>query len=242
MTMVVALLVATALLVQQTATPKEELALGRLRAGQQLLQRESWEAAAKEFTAAIDLDPLLDLAYYGLGQAHMGAREYGDAIQAFKQCRDVYLRNETDRLADSIGAEHRLEERIQSLRDYRRSLESGQNATFNTSGTMNRIDGEIAQLETMRKRHLSGGAQVAPFILTELGSAYFRHGDLAQAEAEWRSALTVDSKLGEVHNNLAVVCLMTDRVAEAAEHVQRAEKAGVRVNPQLKADIEARRH
>ena len=47
---------------------------------------------------------------------------------------------------------------------------------------------------------------------------------------------------GEVHNNLAVVCLMRDRIDEAAEHVKQAEKAGVRVNPQLKSDIEARRH
>ncbi len=62
------------------------------------------------------------------------------------------------------------------------------------------------------------------------------------AEAEWRNALAVDPKIGEVHNNLAVVCLMTDSVDEAAEHVKHAEKAGVRVNPQLKTDIEARRH
>ena len=46
MIMVVALLIVATALVQQN--PKEELALGRLRAGQQLLQHESWEAAAKE--------------------------------------------------------------------------------------------------------------------------------------------------------------------------------------------------
>ena len=230
-----ALLVISSIVLQQNS--KEDLAAGRLRAGQLLLQHEAWAEAAREFAGAIELDPLLDMAYYGLGQAHMGAREYGEAIQAFKQCREVYLKNETDRLADSVGAEHRLEDRIRSLRDYRQSLEGGQNRTYNTVATMNRLDNEIAQLETMRKRHVSGAPQVAPFILTELGSAYFRHNDLALAEAEWRNALAVDSKLGEVHNNLAVVCLMTGRVAEAADHVKQAEKAGIRVNPQLKQDI-----
>jgi tetratricopeptide (TPR) repeat protein len=141
---------------------------------------------------------------------------------------------------DAVGAEHRVEDRIRALQDYRRSLEGGRSQTFNTTATMNRIDGEIAQLETTRKRHNVGPPQVAPFISTELGSAYFRQGNLPLAEAEWKNALAVDPKIGEVHNNLAVVCLMTGRASEASEHVKQAEKAGVRVNPQLKKDIESR--
>jgi tetratricopeptide (TPR) repeat protein len=240
MNMVMALFLAVAVLVQQDA--KEELALGHLRTGQGLLQHEHWAEAAREFRTAIELDPLLDLAFYGLGQAHMGAREYDDAVRAFKQCKDVYLRNEKDRLSDAVGAERRMDDRIRSLQDYRQTLVSGQNATFNTVGTMNRLDNEIAQLQTMRKRHPMGAPQVAPYISTELGSAYFRLGDLPLAEAEWRDALKVDPSIGEVHNNLAVVCLMSNRLDEAAQHVKAAEKAGIKVNPQLKQDIAARQH
>jgi tetratricopeptide (TPR) repeat protein len=47
----------------------------------------------------------------------------------------------------------------------------------------------------------------------------------------------VNSKLGEAHNNLAVVYLQTGRVAEAEAAIKTAEKAGFRVNPQLKDDI-----
>jgi hypothetical protein len=35
---------------------------------------------------------------------------------------------------------------------------------------------------------------------------------------------------------------MTDRAAEAADHVKAAEKAGLRVNPQLKQDIADKLH
>ncbi len=220
---------------------KQDLAMSHLRAGQEQLHAEHWAEAEVEFKEAIRFDPLLDLAHYGLGQAYMGAQRFDDAVRAYTECRQVYLKNQTDRLADNVEAEHRLEDSIRSLRDYRRSLETGQNRTSNTTATMNRLDSQIGQLEAQRRRDPNAKPQVAPFISTALGSAYFRTGALADAEREWLTALAVDPKIGEVHNNLAVVCLMSGRITEAAEHVKRAEKAGVRVNPQLKKDIESQR-
>jgi Tfp pilus assembly protein PilF len=70
-----------------------------------------------------------------------------------------------------------------------------------------------------------------------LGSAYFRNGAMADAEREYRAAIAVDPKVGEAHSNRAVVCMMTGRIAEANQQVAAAEKAGFRVNPQLKADL-----
>ena len=58
-----------------------------------------------------------------------------------------------------------------------------------------------------------------------------------QAEFEWKAALEVNPKLGEAHNNLAVVYLQTGRFAEAEAAIKAAEKAGFRVNPQLKEDV-----
>jgi hypothetical protein len=51
----------------------------------------------------------------------------------------------------------------------------------------------------------------------------------------------VEPKLGEAHNNLAVVCMLTDRLDAAEEEVKVAEKAGFRVNPQFKEDLKNRR-
>ena len=49
--------------------------------------------------------------------------------------------------------------------------------------------------------------------------------------------LLVDPKFGEAHSNLALVCLLTGRAAEAQEHVRLAEEAKYHVNPDLKRQI-----
>ena len=90
----------------------------------------------------------------------------------------------------------------------------------------------------MRQR--SGGTIETPAELSlALGSAYFRSGDLASAEREWKTAVAANSRLGEAHNNLAALYAMTGRKQQAEDAVKQAEKAGFRVNPRLKSDIQA---
>jgi Flp pilus assembly protein TadD len=57
------------------------------------------------------------------------------------------------------------------------------------------------------------------------------------AFVQWKAAVEVSPNLGEAHNNLAVIHMMNGRKAEAEAAVKSAEKAGFKVNPQLKADI-----
>jgi len=78
---------------------------------------------------------------------------------------------------------------------------------------------------------------VPAFVSLALGSAYFRLDRLADAEREFRAAVAVDPKFGEAHSNLALVCLLTGRAAEAQEHVRTAEEAKFTVNPELKRQI-----
>ena len=77
------------------------------------------------------------------------------------------------------------------------------------------------------------------FVSLALGSAYFRLDRLPDAERGFRAALAVDPKLGEAHSNLALVCLLTGRAAEAQDHVRIAEEATFTVNPELKRQIRA---
>ena len=93
----------------------------------------------------------------------------------------------------------------------------------------------------LRKR---GGDEPQPtphWLSFALGSAYFRAGDLAKAEQEYRAALEQKSDLGEGHLNLAVVCMLTGRLDEAEKEVALAEKAGLKVPQGLKDDIRKRR-
>jgi len=70
-----------------------------------------------------------------------------------------------------------------------------------------------------------------------IGSAHFRNGDRDSAGSAWEAAVQADPKLGEAHNNLAVYYMLSGRRADAETAVKNAEKAGFKVNPQLKADI-----
>jgi tetratricopeptide (TPR) repeat protein len=240
-TLMVALAIAAAASVTSAQDSQQTLALQHLRAGQNALHVEHWEQAEREFKAAIELDPLLDLAHYGLGQVYMATKRYQEAVRAYARCREVFHSNESARMLNNLDAQRRLDDQIRELRDYRRSFDTGRTRTMNTSATINRLDGEIAQLEALRRRDHDAAPQTPPYISTALGGAYFRTGALADAEREWRLALAVDPTIGEVHNNLAVVCMLTERYDEAEKEVALAEKTGFKVSPSLKQDIKARK-
>ena len=99
------------------------------------------------------------------------------------------------------------------------------------------LDRRIAEMKDARQRTTSGPEQTPAWISLALGSAYFRAGAMADAEREYRAAIGVDPKLGEAHNNLAVVFMLTGRFADAEQEIKAAEKSGFRVNPQLKEDL-----
>ena len=218
-----------------------EVALQQLRAGQQALQAERFDEAERAFKAAIELDSRLELAHYGLGQTFMATRRYAEAVLAFSRCQEAFRANDADRLANNVDADRRLEDQIRSLRDERRMLESGRLQTANLTTKLSQIDSEISQLEGLRRRGRTAASATPPYIQVALGSAHFRTGSFEQAEQQWRAALDAQPKLGEVHNNLAVLYMVTNRLDLADQEIALAEKNGFNVSPQLKADLKSRR-
>jgi Tfp pilus assembly protein PilF len=235
---VVALSVATAHAGQSDRD--RELARKHLRAGQEALAIERWEQAEREFNAALKLDRSLDLAHYGLGQVHMATQQYPRAVVEFTQSRDVFHRNVAEELSNRLAAEQRLDDRIRDLKDVRRGLETGRIRSQNATASIQQYNQQISQLEAMRRRDSSASDPTPPYILTALGSAYFRTGAFADAEREWRTGVAVDPTIGELHNNLAVVCMLTERYTEAAQEIELAEKLGFRVSAGLKQELQAR--
>ena len=220
----------------------QKLAVKHLRLGQDALQAEHFDEAEREFKQAIELDPILELAHYGLGQTYMATRRYVQAVQAFVSTRDAFHRAAADQMVNGVEAERRIDDQIRSLRDQRHALESGRvRSSTNLANKLTQIDDQIRQLEGMRRRDRSAPPVTPPYISLALGSAWFRTSAFADAEREWRAALQVDPRLGEAHNNLAVVLMLTGRLDEAGREVQLAEKSGHRVSDTFKADLEARK-
>jgi len=219
------------------ADRQRDEALRHYRLGQEFMYAEDFPQAEREFEIATQLDRLLAIAYFGLGQAYMEQRRYASAIQAFSDCRDRY--DEIATLAATRTGEfnRRLEDEIQEMRDSLTLLRSGRIRVAGREHMIMKLETRITQLENARRR--SGSNFQAPAeVYLSLGSACFRHGRLADAEDAYKAALDVDGHFGEAHNNLAVVYLFSERYDEARAAVEEAERNGYRVNPQLREDIE----
>jgi Tfp pilus assembly protein PilF len=217
---------------QQLADPQSRRqAVQFYRAGQAFFSAEKFDRAAEEFAKATQKDPLFTLAHYQAGQSYMNLKRYASAIQAFQRCleatRALYNLVETNRFA----VEKQRDDDILEARETVRALQQSGHALLAV-----RAEQHLADLEKQRTS-MNRGFQPPAEVLLSLGSAYFRNGDQAAAEAEWKAAVEVNPKLGEAHNNLAVIYMMTQRFDEANAAIRAAEKAGLRVNPQLKEDL-----
>jgi tetratricopeptide (TPR) repeat protein len=201
------------------------------RTGQEFFSAEKFDRAAEEFTKATEKDPLFTLAHYQTGQSYMNLKRYASAIKSFKQCleasRALYGLAETDRFA----VEKQRDDEIHEMRETVRTLQQTGHQLLAT-----RAEQHLSDLEKQRTS-LTAGYHPPAEVLLSLGSAFFRNGEREAAETEWKAAVDVNPKLGEAHNNLAVIYMTTGRYKEAEAEVKAAEKAGFRVNPQFKEDL-----
>jgi tetratricopeptide (TPR) repeat protein len=215
-------------------------AVDHFKAGMQALTAERFDVAESEFRQATRLDPLYDAAFYGLGQVYMATKRYEDALQAYLRAREAFKTATAADLLDRVAADRRLKDQIQAIRDYVSLYERQASTTRSptVAAVIDRYRDQIRQMESRLSRNNSGAPSPVPagFSLA-IGSAYFRLNQLPEAEREYLAAIEVNRSFGEAFNNLAVVYLVTGRVREAREAVESAERAGFRVNPQLKADI-----
>jgi tetratricopeptide (TPR) repeat protein len=213
------------------------------RAGKDALAHGRFAEAEAAFRQATKLDPLLVAAHHGLGQTMMATRRYPEAVSAFLAAEDAFARGQVLAAGNEMATQRRLDDQIKALQDdvaAARRQSGGSNASAIQSAILRNED-QIKTLQSLRKR---GGGRPLPtphWLSFALGSAYFRAGDLAKAEQEYRAALAEKPDLGEGHLNLAVVCMLTVRLDEADREVALAEKAGLTVPQALKDDIKKRR-
>src|SRR5262249_28974015 len=102
------------------------------------------------------------------------------------------------------------------------------------------MEQQVQNLERSRAS-IEGPFQPPAEVLLALGSALYHNGQVEEAEAEWLAAVEVNPKMGEAHNNLAVLFMRTGRLDAAEAEVRLAEKYGARVNPQFKKDLKQAR-
>lgn len=243
-----ALIVGVALLViaipawaQTTIKPgDQQKAQTYFQQGWKALASESFDEAVTAFSRATTLDPRLTLGFYGLGTAEMGLKHFPEAVKAFEHARDLYA--EKDIVANKADADQLLQEEQRQIQVALQQF----GATTNSLTTSPRLLDLQAQYRHMQNerdmvRNVDLRDPVPAFVHLALGSAYLRSNRLADAESEYRAAVTDDPKMGEAWNNLAVVYLETNRLDDADRAVKAAEKTGFHVPPGLKDDIRKRK-
>ncbi len=205
------------------------------------MRAEAFDVAAQEFGAAIELYPKYALAHYGLGRAYMSLRRYNDAIRALSACSTIYSEQTSRVFTNQLDANRQRQDRLMELQDLRTQYSKGpQNA--GTADTMRQIDNAIRMTGNAfdRGQNVPIETPVPSFVSLSLGSAYFRSEQFDEAEHQYRAAINADAKAGEAHNNLAVILMMKAQYADALAELKAAEKAGFRVNPELKDQIKSR--
>jgi tetratricopeptide (TPR) repeat protein len=218
---------------------KRQDAFDRYQSGITHMRSEDWDEAERQFKAAIKLDPLLNLAHYSLGETYMATKRYPDAVKAFEACNDAYMKLAALEITDSALSDQRRHEEIRELREAIQGFQSGTLKSYQVQMQVLKLENRLAELERSRSRGRSGAEIPAAFSLA-LGSAHYRNNALPQAEEHYKAALRVNPKMGEAHNNIAVVYMLTGRLDEARAEVKLAEKAGFKVNPKFKEDLEQR--
>ncbi|MEO5895044.1 MAG: tetratricopeptide repeat protein [Vicinamibacterales bacterium] len=211
--------------------------------GVENMRAEAWPEAEKAFRTAIDIDPQFEMAYYMLGRTYMAGKSFTQAAAAYERCRAIYRQQDGRQFSNAHERQRNRDTRLREIDEVIRSYLSGPQTAA--------ILDAIRQLQNQRRdiqEAMNRGAStmtlsvsVPSYVLSSLGSAYFRMGKLADAEREYKAAIAADPKAGEAYSNLAVVYMETGRLVDAEKSVRSAEKIGFRVHPQLKEDIKNRK-
>lgn len=212
------------------------------------LRQEEFDAAAKSFEAAVGIDATFDMAYYMLGRTHLARKQYDAAVYALEKCRNLHQADATRSFTDKQEGQRLRRERIagldQLIADTQAAAQRPENSARRSSllEQVRQYQERKRQIQDLdRSDDLSPARLVPAFVSLSLGSAYFRSGRLADAETAYLAALGADPKVGEAHNNLAVVYMETGRFDEAERAITAAERAGIRVPPALKEELAKRK-
>jgi len=239
---------------ERASAGESQQAFALYRQGQEALESGQWTEAESRFLASTRVDPSLPLGHYGLGELYMTHKRFPEAVAAFSACKEAFKclglsqaeRKELRKLLDD--ATHELRDAARRFDQLRlaRGLIAWQELNRTAPPSMGQsslylqqLEKRLMQLEEWKRRVAT--PRLPAQVMMALGSAHFQMGSLPEAEREFREALDLEPRLGDAHNNLAVVYMLMGRLDEAEAELKRAEKAGASVSPRLKEELKKRK-
>lgn len=240
---VVGLVILTAATAAAQTPADRQRARVQNRLGWEQMTAESWESAAKYFQNAIEIDPAFEIPLYGLGRANMALKKFPAAVAAYSRCRDLYRAQAGKIFTNQQDAQRYRRDRLVEIDEQIRQIQVGPQTVARADMLRQWQNTRRDVQEALQRGGDASIESVVPAWLSlALGSAYFRSGQMSDAEREYKATIAADSRAGEAHNNLAVVYLETGRIREADASLRAAKKAGFKVNPQLEQAIKDRKN
>jgi tetratricopeptide (TPR) repeat protein len=221
---------------QSPSAETARIAQQRYKAGVELMSSEKFDEAVEEFKDALAIDRLMAMAHYNIGQCRMAQKRYVEAVAAYQASRDTFEELGSLSQKERDERERLRRDEMNELRDDLQRLEQGRVKNAGAADAV-RMGDRLRQLENMQFKDHGGEMRVPAGVYLALGSAYFRQQKLEDAEREYRLAIKSNPKMGEAHNNLAVVLFMTQRLDEARQELELAKKARFKVNPKFEEDL-----
>lgn len=174
--------------------------------GDELLQRQEWQAAKEAYETAIAIKPSNVQAQYGVAQA-----ETFDPVAEEQFYAPEVVDARLAYLSEKFPNDYRVDY-LQGVRFY----EKGEYANA------------IKAFETAIQRNASfvGG-------YVGLGTSYHQWGDLDQADSHYRRALTLDSNFSPAHNGLGFISIIRSNFDEAIGHLDQAFRLAPTVDTAL---------
>lgn len=214
--------------------------------GKELFMEEKFNKAEKEFLKCLEKMPEhADAAFY-LAQIRYSRDDLNKALDDIRQAKENYhyiakmkLNMQQQLLLKLQKEKEDLQEYIMALREALaaasdpREREKIQNQIDKRQNRISIIDNR------MREPHpeLEKEEQIPADYFYFHGNILFKLKNYQEAFGQYQKAIAADPAHGNAYNNLANLYYMARRYEKALEYLEKAEKNGVEVNPDLKKAV-----
>lgn len=206
--------------------------------GMKRIARGDEAGGEQEILRAVEAFPDLPEAHIQLGNLSMKRKNFLEALERYDRARQAFVNLHGMSRERTIERRRRLQESIDLLQERIDDLRRSQ-----APGDQRLVDQETLRLDKLRQELLKTQPEdtdpVPPEVFFLLGTARMNLERFDEAIRDFEAALSRRSAYGEAHNNLAVIYLYRKDYPRAWKHVHAAELAGVRVNPQFRAELSA---
>ena len=209
----------------------------KVQGGRKAFDAGDLAEARKQYQKALDLVPFQPDAYLGLGHILTKEKRFEEALAHYQKAEEGYAR--LAKLRQDQAAATDLERR-QAIQDLGQTQDN--RANVKASGGFERMQGLSTDTAIKNAQNAAtpdgepdiGVPGEAHFYT---GTAFFQLGRVPEAMAEWKACAEKSPEFAPVYNNLALGYWKRGQLKEAVDSLDRAERLGFKVHPQLKADL-----